>query len=142
MRLVRILRCTIDGEDAQTALARHEETHDLRRGAEVERGEFLRCSEELRREPRLLIHRLDDFLQRMPPVACGIMRTHTGDEPLPAYIAERNEDAPAHSNLRERLRQNIGELLRNALDRNVDIHISHGHMFTFSPKKPLHETSV
>ena len=130
----------IDREDAQPALPRHEKTHDLRRRTEVKCRKLLCGCKQRGGEPRLLIDRRNDLSQTVPPIPRRIIGTYTGDEALLADIAERDEYAPARCDLREPLRQNIGELLRNALDRNVDIDIRNGHMFTFSPKKPLHES--
>ena len=70
----------------------------------------------------------------MIPVPHRIVRAHTSDEPLLAHISEGNEDPPAHIDLSQHLRQNIGELLLYALDRNVDIDIRNDHIFTSHKK--------
>ena len=75
----------------------------------------------------------------MPAVACGIIGTYGDNEALDADIAERNEYAPPRIKLGQCSRDHIGERTRNAFDRDIDIDIRDGHMFTFSTKKPLHE---
>ena len=135
--LIPILRRCIDRKNSETALARHKETHDLRHRTKVKVRQLLCGGKKLGGKPCLLIHRIDDFLQRMLSIPRCIIGAHTGDEPLLAHAAERDEDTPPCRDLRKPLRQEIGELLSDALDRNVDIDIRNGHMFTFFTKKAV-----
>ena len=137
--MICILLRRVDREDAQAALARHEETHHLCRRTEVEICQFLRRRKQHRREPCLLIHRPDDRAQLMCAVTRRIIRAHADNESLHAHTSERDKHTPACIQLHQLIRHTIGECTGNALDRNVDIDISNGHSFPFSAKKPLHE---
>lgn len=104
--------------DAQAALARHEEPHDLRQRAKVEVREPARNLDHLRREPALLVDRRDDVLERD---VLGRRRElmRLDDEAFDLAAAERHEDTPARLNLRELLRHAVRIGPRNALDGDI-----------------------
>lgn len=104
--------------DAQAALARHEEPHDLRQRAKVEVREPARNLDHLRREPALLVDRRDDVLE------CDVLRgcrelMRLDDKALDLTAAEWHEDAPTRLNLRELLRHAVRIGPRNALDGDI-----------------------
>lgn len=104
--------------DAQAALARHEEPHDLRQRAKVEVREPARNLDHLRREPALLVDRRDDILERDILRGCReLMRLD--DKALDLTAAEWYEDAPTRLDLRELLRHAVRIGPRNALDGDI-----------------------
>lgn len=112
------LVCLVAHGDAQAALARHEEPHDLRQGAEIEVREPARNLDHLRREPALLVDRRDDVLERD---VLGRRRElmRLDDKALDLAAAERHEDAPARLDLPELLRHAVRIGPRNALDGDI-----------------------
>ena len=125
--------------DAQAALARHEEPHDLRQRAKVEVREPARNLDHLRREPALLVDRRDDVLE------CDVLRgcrelMRLDDKALDLAAAEWYEDAPTRLNLRELLRHAVRIGPRNALDGNIHENIGclHRSLFILSQTVSLY----
>ena len=140
MRFIHILCRHIGGKNTQPTLARHKEPHHLRRRAEIKCRQLLCRCKQLRRKPRLLVHRLENRAQTMTTVAGRIVGAYGDDESLDTHLAKRNEDTPSYIDLRQRIRHDIGKRRGNTLDGNVDIDIGNRHAFPFSAKKkPSHE---
>ena len=140
MRFIHILCRHIGGKNTQPTLARHKEPHHLCRRAEIKCRQLLCRSKQLRRKPRLLIHRLENRAQTMCAITCRIVGAYGDDESLNTHLAKRDEDTPSYIDLRQRIRHDIGKRRGNTLDGNVDIDIGNRHAFPFSAKKkPSHE---
>ena len=113
-----LLHSFIAHRDAQAALARHEEPHDLRERTKVEVRKPARDLDHLRRKPALLVDRRDDVLERD---VIGRRRElmRLDDEAFDLAAAERHEDAPARLDLPELLRHAVRIGPRNALDGDI-----------------------